>query len=129
VKSITYYSKKGGLLPAAMMLAALALSLSGCAQPTTGIKMLPKANSDVVDLTAADVVQIMRAAGFSNEQIAEHGAALREGMARSGSVYVQIGESIEVVFAAKGDKVHISALGRGHFYYDVKTGWPQRPFQ
>lgn len=124
MKPITYYSRNGGLMLAMTMLALLALSLPGCMQ-STGIQMLPVGNRDVLSLTAADVVQVMKAAGFSDMQISEHGAALRDGIARSGAVQVKIDDTVEAVFAAKGNAIYVSTRSRGHFYYDVKTGWPQ----
>ena len=124
MKPITYYSRNGGLMLAMTMLALLALSLPGCAQ-STGIQILPVGNQDVLDLTAADIVQVMKAAGFSEVQIYEYGAAVRDGVARSGAVQVKIGDTVEAVFAAKGDTIYVSTRSRGHFYYNVKTGWPQ----
>ena len=128
MKSIRYYSRNGGLMLAMMMLALLALGLPGCAR-STGIQILPVGNRDVLALTAADVVQIMRAAGFTDMHIREHGRAVRDGMARSGAVQVKIDDTVEAVFAAKGDTIYVSTRSRGHFYYNVKTGWPQQPFR
>ena len=65
VKPITYNSRNGGLLLAMTMLALLALSVPGCVR-STGIQVLPVGNRDVLDLTARDVVQIMRAARTPN---------------------------------------------------------------
>jgi len=108
---------------AAAMLAVLLMGAAGCVSRHTGIQILPMGNQDVVQLTANDVVQLMRAAGFSDEQIYEHGTALRDGMARRGAVQVRIDDTIEVVFATKGDSVYISTLSRGHFVYNTRTGW------
>ncbi|MHC4167572.1 MAG: hypothetical protein ACYSWQ_11485 [Planctomycetota bacterium] len=124
MKPITYYPRNGGLMLAMTMLALLALGLSGCVR-STGIQILPVGNQDVLDLTAADVVQVMKAAGFSEVQIYEHGTAVRDGIARSGAVQVKIDDTIEAVFAAKGDTIYVSTRSRGHFYYNVNTGWPQ----
>ena len=123
MKAITYNSRNGGLMFALTILAVLALSVTGCVSHSTGIQILPMGNQDVAQLTAADVVQLMRAAGFSDEQIYEHGTAMRDGMARSGAVQVKIDDTIEVVFAAKGDSIYISTRSRGHFVYNTKTGW------
>ncbi|UCE46433.1 MAG: hypothetical protein JSW47_12515 [Phycisphaerales bacterium] len=124
MKSIAYNSKTSGVMIAATMLAVLALSLAGCGSYNTGIQILPMGNQDVLYLTAADVVQVMRAAGFSDMQIYEHGTALRDGIAQRGAVQVKIDDTVEAVFAAKDDAVYISTRSRGHFIYNVKTGWP-----
>jgi hypothetical protein len=124
VKSIAYNSKRSGVMIAATMLAVLTLSVAGCGSRPTGIQVLPMGNQDVLSLTASDVVQIMRAAGFSDMQIYEHGTALRDGIAQNGAVQVKIDDTVEAVFAAKGNAVYISTRSRGHFIYDVNTGWP-----
>ncbi|UCF17355.1 MAG: hypothetical protein JSW59_07800, partial [Phycisphaerales bacterium] len=95
MKSIAHNSKTGGVMIAAMMLTVLTLSVAGCGSRITGIQILPMGNRDVIELTAADVVQVMRAAGFSDMQIYEHGTALRDGIAQRGAVQVKIDDTIE----------------------------------
>jgi len=106
------------------MLAVLALSLAGCGSRNTGIQIQPIPNQDALNLAAADVVQIMRAAGFSDMQIYEHGTALRDAIAQRGAVQVKIDDTVEAVFAAKDNSIYISTRSRGHFIYNVNTGWP-----
>lgn len=84
-------------------------------------------NQDVVELTADDVVQVLRAAGFSDTQIYEHGTAVRDGMAGSGAVQVKIEGKVEAVLAAKGDLVYVSTRSKGHFTYNVQTGEQNSP--
>jgi len=124
VKSIAYNSKTGYIMVAAIMPAIIALSVAGCGSRNTGIQIVPMGNQDVLDLTAADVVKIMRAAGFTDMQIYEYGTALRDGLAQRGAVQIKIDDTVEAVFAAKGDSVYISTRSRGHFIYNVNTGWP-----
>ncbi len=124
MKSIAYKSKTGYVMVAATALAIMALGVAGCGSRNTGIQIVPMGNRDVLDLTAADVVKIMRAAGFSDMQIYEYGTALRDGLGRRGAVQVKIDDTVEAVFAAKGDSVYISTRSRGHFIYNVNTGWP-----
>lgn len=121
MKPIKHESRNGGAMFAAL-LALLALSLGGCMRHT-GIQVLPIGNQDTLQLTADDVVQVMRAAGFSDAQIYEHGTTVRDGIASSGAVQVRVDDTIEVIFAVKGDSVYVSTLGRGHFIYNAKTGW------
>ena len=127
MKSIVNNSRTSGVMVAVASLAILILSVSGCGdyrRKTTGIQILPMANQDVLDLTGTDIVQIMRAAGFTDMQIREYGRSVRDGIANNGAVQVRIDDTVEVVFAAKEDKVYISTLSRGHFIYDIRTGWP-----
>ncbi len=86
------------------------------------IQILPLGNKDVLELTADDVVQVMRATGFSDKQIYEHGTAVRDGMAESGAVQVKVDGAIKAVFAVKGDSVYINS-SKGPLVYNVKTGW------
>ncbi len=123
MKAITYNSRNGSLMFALTMLALLALSAAGCAPQSTGIQIMPVGNRDVLDLSAADIIKVMQAAGFSDAQIYEYGTEVHDGIARRGAVHVQIDGTIEVVFAAKGSSVYISTLGRGHFIYNVNEGW------
>ncbi len=118
-------SKNGRVVMVSALLALLALGAAGCAR-NRGIEILPLGNRSVLTLSSDDVVQVMRAAGFSDMQIWEHGTALRDGLARSGAVQIRIDGTVEAVFAINGDSVYISTLGRGHFVYDIETGWPNR---
>ena len=125
VKPNRYNSTNGCVMIVSTFLALLILGAAGCAR-NTGIQVMPVSNSgNVLTLTADDVVQVMRAAGFSDTQIWEHGTALRDGLARSGSgaVQIKIDGTTEAVFAAKGDSVYISTRLRGHFIYNLRTGW------
>ncbi len=126
MKSITYNSKNGGMTFALTMLAIVALSVTGCTSYNTGIQILPVSNQDVLELNGTDIVEVMRAAGFSDDQIREHGEAVYEGIAKRGAVQVQVDDAVEVVFAARGDTVYVSTRSRGHFYYNVNTGWPMQ---
>jgi hypothetical protein len=104
------------------MLALLALGAAGCTS-SRGIQVVPLGNRSVLTLTADEVVQVMRAAGFSDEQIYQHGTAVRDGLARSGAVQVKINGTVEAVFAINGETVYVSTRLRGHFMYNVRTGW------
>ena len=84
------------------------------------------ANRSVLDLSPDEVVDIMKRAGFSNNQILEYGTDLRNGLAESGAVQIKIGNKVEAVFAvnlSEGNCVYISTRLRGNFIYDVDSGW------
>ena len=122
MKHNRYNSNNGGVMIVSVLLALLALGAAGCVQ-SRGIEVLPLGNRSVLTLTSDDVVQVMRAAGFSDMQIMEHGTSLHDGLARSGAVQIKVDDTVEAVFAINGDSVYISTLGRGHFVYNVQTGW------
>ena len=106
-----------------LMLSLLSLGIIGCTQSAGGIQVIPISSQYVLNLTANDVVEIMRRAGFSDMQIWEHGTALREGLARSGAVQIRINGRVEAIFAINGSDVYISTGTRGYFIYNVNTGW------
>lgn len=89
------------------------------------LEIVPLANQDVAELSADDVVRVMRRAGFSDEQILELGPELRDGLAESGAAQVRLKGKVEVVFAAHGNYVFITSRLRGSFIYDVGKGWVQ----
>ena len=106
-----------------LMLFLVSLSIIGCSQSGKGIQVIPISNQYVLNLTADDIVQVMRRAGFSDMQVWEHGTSLREGLARSGAVQVRINGRVEAIFAINGSDVYISTGTRGYFIYNVNTGW------
>ena len=124
VKLIGYKSKNNGVIIVLVLQVLLALGVVGCAQ--TGIQVIPLSNRNVLVLSADDVVQVMRRAGFSDRQILEYGPELRNGLAESGAVQFKINNKLEAVFAInrdQGDCVYISTRLRGNFIYNVDEGW------
>jgi len=90
---------------------------------STGFKIIALSNQDVVALGADDLVQVMRRAGFSDEQILKLGTELRNALLYSGAAQVKLRDKVEAVFAVHGDYVFITTRLRGSFIYDVKRGW------
>jgi hypothetical protein len=91
----------------------------------TGFKLTPLSNRDIIALSAKDIVQIMRRAGFSDEQILQLGTEMRNNLAQYGAAEVKTPDSnkIEATFAVHDHCVYISTRLRGSFIYSVKTGW------
>lgn len=117
------YGLTSGSLIAVLLL--LALGVVGCAPPGAHmrIQVIPMSNREVITLSADDIVQVMRRAGFSDEQILEHGTDLHNGLAQSGAAQLKVGDRVEAIFAVHSNYVYISTRLRGNFIYDVKTGW------
>jgi hypothetical protein len=129
VKPIRYDSGISSVVILLTLLAILALGAGGCAHSDTGIRVIPLSNRSVLALEPDDVVEVMRRAGFSNNQILEYGTDLRNGLAESGAVQIKIGKKVEAVFAinlSEGNCVYISTRLRGNFIYDVDAGWVGR---
>ena len=105
----------------------LLITLGGCLR--SGIHVVPVPNQYILTLNANEVVQIMRASGFTDEQIYEFGPSVRDGLAKSGAVRILIDNKVEAGFAARGEEIYISTRSRGYFIYNINTGWvnvPQR---
>ncbi len=126
MKSIRYESRNGGVNIVLLLLALMASDGGGCMQHSGGFEVIPVSNRYVLALSSDDVVQVMRRAGFSDDQILELGTDVHDGMLESGAVQIKVGDKVEVVFAANGDDVYIGTRLRGNFIYNVKTGW-RRP--
>ena len=107
-----------------LSLLLLTFGLGSCAIRRGVIQVIPKSSSGgVFDLSSDDVVTIMRQAGFSNEQILEHGTAVRDGLAQSGAVLIKVDRKIEAIFVISGEDINISTLSRGLFVYNINRGW------
>ena len=127
MKPIMYNSRCSRVMFILTLLVLLALGAVGCARSSsTGIRVVPLSNRDVLALGPDDVVTVMRRAGFSDRQVLEYGTQLRDGLAESGAVQIKIGKKVEALFAINlkdGDCVYISTRLRGNFIYNVDTGW------
>ncbi len=126
MKPNRYNSRNSSVTIMLTLLALLALGAVGCARNSTGIRVVPMGNRHVLALSPDDVIELMRRAGFSNNQIMEYGTDLRNGLAESGAVQIKIGKKVEAVFAINlndGDYVYISTRLRGNFIYSIDSGW------
>jgi len=94
-----------------------------------GFEVIPVSSRNVLALSADDIVQVMRRAGFSDNQILEIGTEVHDALLQSGGVYIKVNKKVEATFAVSDDDVYISTRLRGNFIYNVNTGWnrPNRP--
>jgi hypothetical protein len=89
----------------------------------TGIQqfeVIPISNRDVADLDSDDIVNIMRRAGFSDEQILVLGPDLRNAILLMGAAQIRR-EKIEAIFAVRGEYIFITTRLRGNFIYNPKS--------
>lgn len=91
--------------------------LGGCAANRLAVEPHPGRN--VVVLSAEDVVEVMRRAWFSDEQIKEVGPKLRDALAFHGAARIRSDERTEALFLVDGDLVYVVVRGRGGFFYNV----------
>lgn len=122
MKLINRVSRNGGVIVASLLLTLLAFGVVSCAAHR-GLDVVPLRNQDVLTLSSDDIVQVMRRAGFSDNQILEYGEDLHSALSREGAVQIKVKRNLEAVFAINGDAVYISSRLRGNFIYNVKTGW------
>lgn len=122
MKLISQVSRNGGVIVASLLLALLAFGAVSCATHR-GLEIVPLRNQNVLTLSSDDIVRVMRRAGFSDNQIMEHGTDLHSALSREGAAQIRINKNLEAVFAINGDAVYISTRLRGNFIYNVKTGW------
>ncbi len=97
----------------------------GCASTRANksqFQVIPVSSQDVAELSADDVVRVMRRVGFSDEQILELGAQLRDGLLLSGAVQISRNNIVEAIFVIRDNRVHITARLRGNFIYDLQKG-------
>ncbi len=87
-----------------------------------GFKVVAMSNRDIAELSADDIVLIMRQAGFSDGQIMELGPDVRDGLLFSGAVQVRRKKKVEAIFAVNSDYIFITTRLRGSFIYDLKRG-------
>lgn len=99
----------------------LALSLSGCVR--SGIRIVPVAANEVLELSADDIVLIMQKVGFTNDQILDYGPAIQEALKTRGSAKVLIDGQVEIILSIKQGDVYIGSLSRGLFIYNPQVGW------
>ena len=128
MKLIKHESKNGGVIIMLLLIALLALGVVGCTQHK-GFEVIPASSRNVLALSADDIVQVMRRAGFSDNQILEIGTEVHDALLQSGGVYIKVNKKVEATFAVSDDDVYISTRLRGNFIYNVNTGWnrPNRP--
>jgi len=124
MKLISQVARNGGVIVASLLLTLLAFGVVSCAAHR-GLEVVPLRyeDQDVLTLSSDDIVRVMRRAGFSDNQILEHGEDLHSALAHSGAAQIKMRRNLEAIFAINGDAVYISTRLRGNFIYNVKTGW------
>ena len=114
------------LLKLMVLVGVLGILACGCAHTGGGyfedMLVFPMTNDEVAELSAHDIVVIMRRAGFSDQQILDLGTDLRNNLATTGAAKVRTGQLVEAVYAIKGKYVHAASRRKGNFTYDLDKG-------
>ncbi len=111
---MTFFSKIGARL---VLMVLVLLTLTACSGPSFS----PGQNTEYVALDAKDVVIILTAAGFSENDIISDGRDFRNYLATSGAATLKDGDTTLAMFAVKSGLIHISTLGRGSYVYNPGT--------
>jgi hypothetical protein len=120
-----------------LLLAALAAAAIGCqAQPaewpelggtTTlkrqpagkGLRVLPQRNRSVAQLSAGDVITIMKAIGCTDEQILSLGPDLRDALGMAGGARLMLDNKTRAIFRVDDQHVFVMLASEGVFVYDL----------
>jgi hypothetical protein len=100
-----------------ILLSICLISMASC----TGANFRAIPSSEYVALDPDDVVTILSAAGFSDDEIVTRGRTFRNMMAESGTATVSEGKTTIAMFTVRGGLVHISTLAKGSYIYNPKT--------
>ena len=90
------------------------------------IHVIPYSTSHAIALAAVDVVSIMRAANFTDQQIYEFGSQIRTALMTVGGAQIQISSAKEAKVAVQfvvndDDYVLVNSLASGYFVYDARN--------
>jgi hypothetical protein len=109
------------------------VSVSGCTQLAQSqspdnrkLDVVPFSTRHAIALTAADVVNIMRAANFSDQQIYQYGPQIRNALMTVGGVQVQYQQGDETKVLVRfvinaDDYVLVNSVVTGYFVYDARN--------
>jgi hypothetical protein len=122
MKQNSHRLKNFDVILISLMLTLLALGLGGCIG-NRGFEIFPLNNQNVLTLSSDDIVRVMRRAGFSDNQILQHGEDLHIALAQYGAAQIKISKKLVAVFAINGDDIYISSRVTGNSIYNTKTGW------
>ena len=95
------------------------LRMEGEAQ---ALRLEPRNNKEVAELSADDIVRVMRQVGLSDEEILELGPDLRDALLSSGAAVIIDGRRIEMTFRVNGTYLLIRSRLHGSLIYDLSRG-------
>jgi len=127
------FGAKAGML---LVLVLLALEVVGCnnairpaewpeLRPEGGsgeLRIVAKENRDVAELTADDIVRIMRQVGFSDEDVLDLGPDLHDAILSSGAAVVFAGNQAEMIVRVNREYLLVRSRSQGSLIYDIARG-------
>lgn len=118
------------------LLVGLLLAIAGCKKPIrpaewaelrvepkpVEIRVVALRNKDVANLSADDVVKVLRKLELSDERILELGPDLHNALATAGAAEILVGKKSVVTFKVHGVYLAVRPVSRNGFIYDMKRG-------
>ena len=101
--------------------------VGGCAALPGFQSVAPFGNKDVAELSADQVVDLMRRAGFSDEEVLDLGVDLRNALAINGGARIRRGEQTRGIFVVHGGYVYAAVQGRGNIIFPLSPRPQTRP--
>ena len=75
---------------------------------------------EATEVSALDLAQAMLKAGFTRQQILQHGAAVRNALAKSGGAQVRDGKMVGALFSIHSGQLYVTSRSRGTFMQPLR---------
>lgn len=116
-------TRRGARLHGLAVVPALFL-MGACAAMEPNIRMteeivMPITVGQVTAVKAYDLAAAMRRAGFSDEEIIQHGPVVRNALATSGGAQIRRGKEVSAVFSVFSEKLYVTSRTRGTFVQEL----------
>jgi hypothetical protein len=113
------------LLGAAAALAWLA-AMAGCASVDRNIQLTeeivtPIAAGEAEEVSADDLAEAMLRAGFTPQEVLEHGPEVHHALAASGGAQVRQDKLVQALFAVHSGKLYVTSRTRGTFVLPLEA--------
>ncbi len=107
-------------LAGAVATLALLLALQGCAAVDRNVRLTeeivtPISVGEAEEVSADDLAEAMLRAGFTPQQILDHGADVHYALATGGGAQVRQDKLVQAVFAVHSRKLYVTSRTRGTF--------------
>lgn len=86
------------------------------------LRVVPKSNKEVADVSANDIVRVMRQVGLSDEQIFNLGTELHDALLASGAAEIMYGGQSLVRVTVSGEYLFVRSRSQGTLVYDIARG-------
>ena len=116
-----------------LLLAAMVVGTCGCygghgpkwpsfghAKKAGTLQVEPRVGGQPVDMTAGEIVRVMRRIGLGDDLIVNLGSALRNALRTNGAAALVRGSQADVMLAVNDEHLFVQSRSQGSFIYDIK---------